>query len=130
MYWLEEELMNAEEIFGVKREAVDALPHVTESEGDEFTEEDNDERRQKSARSGFRQRLRGRIKNLERLRGHKVRTYYFARRKQDLIRSLDFFTAFEMKDYSGKLETRKSKQGTSEGLGPKLSNHGSILCSS
>jgi hypothetical protein len=32
-----------------------------------------------------------------------------------------------MKDYSGKLETRKSKQGTSEGLGPKLSNHGSIF---
>jgi hypothetical protein len=46
MYWLEEELKNAEEIFGVKHEAVDALPHVTESEGDEFTEED-DQSRQK-----------------------------------------------------------------------------------
>ena len=32
-----------------------------------------------------------------------------------------------MKDYSGKLEARKSKQGTSENLGKKLSNHGSIV---
>ena len=56
-----------------------------------------------------------------------MRTINFRRRKDEIIRNLDATTALEMKDYSGKLEARKSKQGTSENLGTKLSNHGSIF---
>ena len=56
-----------------------------------------------------------------------MRTIHFRRRKHRIIRDLNSTTALEMKDYSGKLEARKSKQGTSENLGKKLSNHGSIF---
>ena len=66
------------------------------------------------------------LRKLKEARAHKMRTIDFRPRKDEIIRNLDATTALEMKDYSGKLEARKSKQGTSENLGTKLSNHGSI----
>jgi hypothetical protein len=60
--------------------------------------------------------LRERLRDFEVLRAHKVRTVTFKQRKHKIIRELDAFTILEMKDYSGKLEARKSAQGTSEVL--------------
>ena len=79
------------------------------------------------ARDGLHQRLQGVLRKYREARAHKMRTIQFRRRKHRIIRELNATTALEMKDYSGKLEARKSKQGTSENLGKKLSNHGSIF---
>ena len=79
------------------------------------------------AHEGLRLRLQGVLRKYRDARAHKMRTIQFRRRKHRIIRELNTTTALEMKDYSGKLEARKSKQGTSENLGKKLSNHGSIF---
>jgi hypothetical protein len=93
----------------------------------EVDEEDEVEEAVRRARDGLRQRLQGVLRKYREARAHKMRTIQFRRRKHRIIRELNATTALEMKDYSGKLEARKSKQGTSENLGKKLSNHGSIF---
>ena len=90
-------------------------------------DEDGDNDELKRGLDGLRRRLNEVLRKHQEARAHKMRTIHFRRRKHDIIRDLDAVSALEMKDYSGKLEARKSKQGTSENLGKKLSNHGSIF---
>ena len=47
--------------------------------------------------------------------------------RKEQLSNLDEYTVLEWKDYMGKLEARKSNQGTSENLGRKISLHGSIF---
>ena len=69
------------------------------------------------AHEGLRLRLQGVLRKYRDARAHKMRTIQFRRRKHRIIRELNTTTALEMKDYSGKLEARKCKQGTNENLG-------------
>ena len=79
------------------------------------------------ALDGLRARLRHILHNLEQLRAHKVRTVKLKEIRKDQLRDLDHYSVLEWKDYIGKLEARKSKQGTSENLGRKISLHGSLF---
>jgi len=104
-----------------------------DDDGDEMNDDDEDEEegkeddKKKRGLDGLERRLNEVLRKYQEARAHKMRTIQFRRRKHDIIRDLDAFSALEMKDYSGKLEARKSKQGTSENLGKKLSNHGSFF---
>ena len=94
--------------------------------GDGGGDDDADEVERRALR-GLEMRLKGVSRNYREAMAHKLRTIQFRRRKYQIIRDLNATTAIEMKDYSGKLEARKSLQGTSENLGKKISNHGSIF---
>ena len=146
--WLCREIYNAAKVYGLIDSAVDALPNVSsdsedeesnssdsgidfksESSSDEADESDGERPSGKSKRAigSLKRQLRERRRGFGKLIGHKVRTTKFRRQKPTTIRQLGAHTMLEMKDYSAKLEARKSAQGTSENLGPKLSNHGSIV---
>jgi len=121
--WIAAEVLNAATVCGLKPEASSTLPDDgCDSDGEEM---EQDERAR--LREGLRLRLKEVLLKFRKARAHKMRTIQFRRRKHRIIRDLDEVTALEMKDYSGKLEARKSRQGTSENLGEKLSNHGSIF---
>jgi len=51
----------------------------------------------------------------------------FSQLRKDQLRDLDRYTVMEWKGYMGKLEARKSQQGTSENLGRKISLYGSLF---
>jgi hypothetical protein len=82
---------------------------------------------QEQARHGARARLRHISQNLLKLCAHKMRTVKFRKVRKEQLENLDAYTVMEWKDYMGKLEARKSKQGTSENLGRKISLHGSLF---
>ena len=82
-------------------------------------------RLQQQAQEGLRARLRHILRNLEQLRAHKIRTVMFSQLRKDQLRDLDHYTVMEWKDYMGKLEARKSQQGTSENQG--FVHHGQLL---
>ena len=67
------------------------------------------------------------MNNLELLRAHKVRTVKLKEIRKDQLLEMDHYSVLEWKDYMEKLEARKSKQGTSENLGRKISLHGSLF---
>ena len=69
-------------------------------------------RLQQLAQEGLRARLRHILRNLEQLRAHKIRTVKFSLLRKDQLRDLDHYTVMEWKDYMGKLEARKSQQGS------------------
>ena len=81
----------------------------------------------KKALDGLRARLRHIIHNFELLRAHKIRAVKLKELRKDQLSNLDEYTVLEWKDYMGKLEARKSNQGTSENLGRKISLHGSLF---
>ena len=147
--WLKDEILNSAHVVGLKASAVDILPNVdqpageaTDSGGDNDSDDhdpvssenevdgrtdDAESLRKKRALASFQKQVCGRFRGFERLQAHKVRTIAFKRRKHKIISEMDNSTVMEMKDYSGKVEARKSAQGTSENLGQKLSNHGSVF---
>ena len=86
-----------------------------------------EERLQQQAQAGAQARLRHLIRNKDQLRAHKVRTVKLRELRKEQLMNLDAETAMEWKDYMGKLEARKSMQGTSENLGRKISLHGSLF---
>ena len=85
------------------------------------------ERLQRDARAGAKARLQHVNGNVTKLTAHKVRTVKFRKVRKDQMMNLDGETVMEWKDYMGKLEARKSLQGTSESLGRKISLHGSLF---
>ena len=48
---------------------------------------------------------------------HMIRTVKFSQLRKYQLRDLNHYTVMGRKDYMGKLEARKSQQGTSENLG-------------
>jgi hypothetical protein len=83
---------------------------------------------QELARHGARARLRHISQNLVKLCAHKIRTVKLRKLRKDELENLDAYTVMEWKDYMGKLEARKSKQGTSETSGARSVYTG--VCSS
>jgi hypothetical protein len=66
-------------------------------------------------------------KDLERLRAHKLRTYYFAKFKEVQMTKVneDETLAYEISDYWGKIAPTKSKEAVGEGMQSGMSIHGS-----
>ena len=119
-YNLTAELSNAAEVHGIKADHLRDLPDLGSVDTPNKSNEEN-------ALDGLRARLRHIVRNLELLRAHKVRTVKLRTVRKNILDDLDFETVLEWKDYMGKLDARKSKQGTSENLGRKISLHGSLF---
>ena len=74
-------------------------------------------RLQRQAQEGLQAQLRHIRRNLEQLRAHMIQTVKFSQLRKDQLRDLNHYTVMGRKDYMGKLEARKSQQGTSENQG-------------
>jgi hypothetical protein len=149
MYLLMSEMSSASSVLGLEELAMDVLPYSDglASEGSDCESDINYEDRGVIGREKgdgspshnvnslkimrvlaiFQKMLRERLRDFEGLRAQKVRTVPFKRHKHKAIRESDACAILAVKDYSGKLEARKSAQGTSEILGQKLPNHGSVI---
>jgi hypothetical protein len=100
---------------------VEALP-TTQAED---TSEDGDS----DDRTWLLTRLAEVCENLERLRAHKLRTWYFSRFKAHVLELVknDPTLAFDLSDYWGKLPPRKAQEACGEGTQSGMSVHGSYF---
>ena len=119
-YNLTAEISNAAEVHGIKVDHLRDFPDLEGADTPNTSKEEN-------ALDGLRARLRHIVRNLELLRAHKIRTVKLRTVRKDVLDDLNLETVLEWKDYMGKLDARKSKQGTSENLGRKISLHGSLF---